>query len=408
MVDYLIPTGTVPESEQQQTATYANTFSTASATTAVTELGYYQKTLGHGKPTALELWDVSTSTRLQRVSCSGEGDVVGWHDLAITPFPLLPYHAYAVLAQLSSPAYLTYFTSTPTPEGNLVLQEHWIATAVTTPSQFPNARSSGWEGLRCTLDASTNTPPTRSTISADLVSWLSDDANDYPTRSTPYETWQIVQSIETKVDALATQLGDFGASDAATEVGTIKTNLASVASDVSSIVTSVGADLVGAVTAGFQGTAQLAADFATWAGNFTLGWTDWLAATSKTWADLWTRLLTGGGALPPVSPVPATGWSLVATTAFDTNLAWSQTADLYVVTFSEVGSNDTTTLVGGIDVVYRLAWWTTLNNSEVRSQRRFLDFWTNECSDGGRRMPGILLHCPRGGSGTVDAWQYTP
>jgi hypothetical protein len=94
---------------------------------------------------------------------------------------------------------------------------------------------------------------------------------------------------------------------------------------------------------------------------------------------------------------------MVDSTTFDTNLAWDVPADLYVVTFTDLGSNRINTVVAGVDISYRLAWWCPLAGA-FGQERRFIDTPQYHCYDGGRRMPGLLLHSGAGGAGTVQAW----
>lgn len=102
---------------------------------------------------------------------------------------------------------------------------------------------------------------------------------------------------------------------------------------------------------------------------------------------------------------PGSPWVMAATTSFDTDLAWSEPADLYVVSFTGLGSNIVNVSPGGVDVSYRLAWWAPLIGT-FGQQRGFIDTPDAHLWRQGERMPGLLLHSVAGGAGTVQAWTY--
>lgn len=106
------------------------------------------------------------------------------------------------------------------------------------------------------------------------------------------------------------------------------------------------------------------------------------------------------------TPPPATSWVSQGTMDFDTNLAWAQEADVYTVTYSGLGSNIVNLTIGAAEVSYRLAWWAVWDGERMRD-RRFADGIAPVLWDGGARMPGIVLHCPGGATGTVEAWLLT-
>lgn len=104
-----------------------------------------------------------------------------------------------------------------------------------------------------------------------------------------------------------------------------------------------------------------------------------------------------------LAPPPSTSWVSQGTMGFDTNLAWTQPADVYTVTYSDLGSASVNLTIGSAEVAYRLAWWAVWDGERMRD-RRFADGVLPVLYDGGARMPGIVLHSPAGASGTVEAW----
>lgn len=100
---------------------------------------------------------------------------------------------------------------------------------------------------------------------------------------------------------------------------------------------------------------------------------------------------------------PAAPWTLGPETDFVGELAWAEEAHLYVVNFTDLGSNRVNTTVAGADLSYRLAWWTILNGTFAQ-ERHYIDFPLAHLWAGGTRMPGLLLRSQAGASGHVQAW----
>jgi hypothetical protein len=101
------------------------------------------------------------------------------------------------------------------------------------------------------------------------------------------------------------------------------------------------------------------------------------------------------------------GYTLITSTTFDGARAWQQAAELYVVGFDNIPETISEINAAGVHVYHRLGWWAQLNGDLVHTGRKYLEFEDNICFDDGRNMPGILLYCPKGGSGTIEAWAYT-
>lgn len=376
----------------------------------ITQVGFYRQATGTNyNCDNLSVWDTTTQSRVVNVATPADDGAAGWQWNTLgTPYNLVANRVYAVVMSVPSGKYNAQVAngSKGTPPYPLAWDTNSTANVAAGPGNYPNNVGNGTiNGVDIGWDPTAQggsgpaTVPDLDTAVADLEAYI--DAGNATILSmlsnegTP-SAYSIPNQIKTAIN------------DASTGLGAIKGAVDSIATDVGDILTSVGAALATAVST-VQDTLSHA----------STGMVDVLNGVSSTVDDILNSASTGlvkvlnylgggGGALPPRSAVPATGWANVATTAFTDDIAWTQPADMYVVTFSDVGANDTTTLVSGLDIVYRLAWWLPLNATQLQGERRFIDAPLVELTDGGKRMPGLALHCPKGGAGTIDAWQYTP
>jgi len=114
-------------------------------------------------------------------------------------------------------------------------------------------------------------------------------------------------------------------------------------------------------------------------------------------------------ALASIAPVqfPGTGWSMTDEQDFTLSVAYAQPADLYVVTCDPATIAPAPVAISGVDWYPHLLWHATLNGTFL-GERRFGDFANLHVTDGGRRMPGLLVKINQGGDGHIQAWQYAP
>lgn len=395
------------------------------ATKYVTKLGWYRKNTGTSRlPTHIGLWDTTTTAEVWGTDSVQDDGTVGWQWTALpNPVAVVANREYRVAIRQPSTNYYSDYTpgSTQTPPSPIFAGANYRCFVQSGNVVYPNsADNQRYEPADVEVDDTGTGGVTPPVLSGDLSQAVS-DLEDY-IDSQNAQILSMVSNEGTPSQYSIPQQTLDEVQDASTGLASIKGVLDTVATSVgtglgtavSGIQTSVGTGLNTVATAA-KNAAEATSAFATtafqWEEDFfnaIYGATGWDAANyGAKMADTLGNLFKWIGALGRSGAVPATGWTLVASTSFTDDLAWAQPADIYVVTFSDIGANDTTTLVSGVDVVYRLGWWLPINGTEPVGQRRFIDTPIVELSDGGARMPGFLLHCPRGGAGTVDAWQFT-
>lgn len=350
------------------------------------------------EPDAMAVYRASDQVKVGEVTVITPSSGVGWHEWATTTTPLLGRGVeYRIAMHTGASTRLAFgaYGTEPVPPDAL----SWVEPARCFVSYatiiYPNnADTYGMLGIDIVVDDQNAAPP--GTVGPnDLADWLSVSDNTHGTDSAPIATNTRTLSMEGVQNGIATQIGDFvaaGLTDAATAVGAIKTSvgagLNTIASDAKTAAQAVSAFTASAF--------QKEADMFTGLYNAT-GWTP---------LQYGGKLATWLGSLFRATAVGGTGWTLVASTSFTDSKLWAQAADAYIVTFSDVGANDTATIAGGLDVVFRLAWWAR-SDAEGTDERHFIDFPNAVLTDGGKRMTGLLLNCPRGGAGTIDAYQFT-
>lgn len=380
-----------------------------SADCACTKIGWYRPSAGAQSPTMLRLYNRSTGGLMYDCSPVPASSGTGWKEFTFqTPIALVTTAEYMVVAgypdgggEASDVA-----ANWPSLPSGFAAPTNYRAYASGSNSYPTSSDSSYFYGLSATIDTSQTgsqvTPPTTSgEVQEALSAWLSSTGNDYPTTSTPYLAYQDTQTI---VDVLGGASSNW-AGTVSTIIGAIKdqTDLlpAGIAQltnawldDLLDQATSAN-DLVQQIVAGTAGI-RVALD----GGGSSFGSTyDQVDAIAGQVA----QLLADGEQLATYADFPGAPWTMTDEQAFDTNLAYAEPAHLYVVSFSDLGSNVVNTTVSGVDVSYRLAWWTPLAGANAH-QRRFIDTPAAHLYDNGHRMPGILLCSQAGGSGTIQAW----
>lgn len=413
---------------------------TVSSVVYATKIGFYRAATGTNRtPQVLMLWDTTTQTQLIAPLVPTDNGSVGWKwTPLVTPVALIVGREYRVVARWASGQTTARYTlgTMPTPPSPWSFSTGYRCYVVSGSNVYPSSADNQYaEAVQLEADDAVGggvTPPVVATdLTNALTAWFADTGDN---------THRYNATVPNIADVVRYRLGD-----AQTQVGSdLSTYLAGVGADVGSILASVGSGLGGrvydiqtSVGTGLNALADAAKTAAEevnglvkayrdGTGSFLgYGWKAFLDSHQPTftatgellaniaswtgirWVDVVARWYTWLGGRAGEVAVPGTGWANVASTNFTDDIAWAQPADLYVVTFSDTGANDTTTLVSNVDIVYRLAWWMPINGTQPAGQRRFIDTPIVELSDGGARMPGILLHCPRGGAGIIDAWQFT-
>lgn len=364
---------------------------------SVTKLRWYApNTTTTDKPTALRIWDTTTTTIVATAPSVPHNGTQGWQSVSLTSaFTPVVGREYVVAAGLPVGAHIAFSTSVPQPPAPLAI--HGTAGVQSSnggSGLYPaNAAAQYWF-VDLEFDTSfVPSPEGGQALVGDLdlveASWHSTDANDHPTTSATYKGWQNTVDIAAGI------------------------NVAGGAS--------------GATIGGIAAWVWANRDSLLWAYNQLRG--HFAATPDATYPEIDTNVLTllsRTGTLVSdntsimaallniqddlsklVHPPAPASWVLQDETDFDTSLAWNVPADVYTVSFSDLGSGIVNTSIGGsADVSYRLAWWAPWNGSASRD-RRFIDFPEAQLYDGGIRMPGVVLFSQQGAQGHIQAWTFS-
>lgn len=372
------------------TTEYGVAFQVTQAT-ELSQLRWYRVQAGSANaPTTLRIWRADTSQVVYTAGSVPDNNAVGWQTHTLSPTVTLATGIeYRVAACWPAGSKQPYFTTLPSPPSGLA----WSSTVRRFnlgACAFPAATNANAEyeaadvGVDITPGTIPQTPATYADLLNQLAAWLiSTGDNTHQADGLPWLTKGVVDTINTATSAIKT----------------VTDRLDSLSNGA---ISNLNAWSSGAITKLNQAS-DLANNWPTLLNDRIFGSS---AGGGSAFSALADQIANDTYPLSPVQ-FPDTGWAQVADTTFDTSLAWAQEADLYVVSFADLGLNIVNTVAAGVDVSYRLAWWSPLNGGFAR-ERRFIDFPDAHLEDGGRRMPGLLLHSRPGGTGTVQAWTYTP
>lgn len=393
-------TGAWTNATQPFAQTRATAFQVSEATQAVSIRWFRAGAGGAQAPTRLDIWDSITGTSLTGNIPPADNGAVGWQEVALgVPVDLVAGRTYYVSGDWATGDNVPFrgggsFGTPPPPlafaaafRGYSAAGTHGIPTSFDTANGF---------NIDVGVVGSNVDPPgagaTPTDLSDALAAWLSTTDGTHAD-SAPLQTRTIVGALEVALDFLQ-GVAD-GIKEAVDDEKPIIDALPDSIGDVLTKATSIETTLA-----------------------------EWLAGWVQDVRDRITGTTDGGGSAfygPDGTQVgagveallarstnaavgfPASPWQLDDETDFDTALAWDVPADLYVITFSDLGSNRVNTSPAGVEVSYRLAWWSPLNGGAAR-ERRFCDFPTYHAIDPAGRMPGILIFSRAGASGHVQAW----
>lgn len=241
--------------------------------------------------------------------------------------------------------------------------------------------------------------------------WLSSNATTqlHETDGLPWLTYQAIADLQ---DDVTTLLGSIPAG-LGTDVAAIKTSVGTgLAGKVDDVLTSVGTGLNALVTAhkaawdlwetGWDTFLSTYGPVFTNTGEFLSGVADW---TGLRWLDWLGTSYTAIGKWMAGTPPAGYEWAQVDSTPFDTDLAWSVAADLYLVTWATTPASLAPQAVDGVAMYRRLAWWAEWDGNQA-GERHYLDFPAGFIQTPGKQMGGLLLSCYGPCTGTVTAWVY--
>lgn len=382
------------------TQTVGVRWSTTVSDLTVTGLRWRRMNAGSGRtPVKLALWDTTTGMVVAEPSSIVDSGVAGWQVSPLAaPFTPAADRVYVVAAGFTNPS-----TRGNQNTGTPPAPPAPLAWGTVGPGCYNGSSATGYPdtsfGYYYPVDIETGDwfPPapadtdqiSYAELRDELVRWFSAStpANTH-TADTPYVTRADVAAIKSVTDVLA----DIGSG----AIGWLNTR----ATDAVDLLNGVNASAIAALN---DLAARITGSGAGGGSAFYSSDSRQVAQSAADTYDAVALLL----ALRRNALVgfPGAPWVMTDETAFDTDIAYTEAADLYVVTFTGLGSNLVNTVVAGVDVSYRLAWWTPLIGAFAQ-QRRFIDTPSAHLWLDGTRLPGVLLHSPAGAAGTIQAWLY--
>lgn len=394
MVNYLYPPGaSTPNLQGTSTGGMGgNRFYTASSGISVYALGWYRGDTTSPAPSSLRLRNQATNTELAAISPAPDSGVVGWQYQDLGSPVSIPANTMFEVIGVEPSGFHVYRLNA----GHVTPDAPWSwETAIYGPSYYNVEGSLSNEAGYSVTDASVGSPSAPASgaiyVQAPLGDWLSTNSgvNLHQSDGTPWLTWQNVSTLLSRMGNVTSgEVTSYGLSDA--------TLVAAVLKALDYLVTN-GNNIDGL-------TSAIGRIF------------DWLGGDPKpadqdALATILNRLdLASGGAehyakLLQGQPVfPATGWQMDDETDFVGALSWDVPADLYTLSISDsdgIAARD----VAGATWYPRVGWW-AVRNGDLLSDRRFFEFANNYLSDGGRRMPGLLVKGKGLVVGHVEAWTF--
>lgn len=345
-------------------------------------------------PTNLHLWDGVTHALLDTLAVSTP-TTTGWQTYNLPAARnLQANYLYVVSFQWGTNHFLPFVGQ------QLVLSSPLVWDVVPTRTAGNNggglwpgtSLGNQWPAVDVVATVGTVTPPGPApTTNDNLASWLRADSDNthQDTSSVPGLPWEIHQDTQSVVAGINVAGGVSGAT-----VGGIAAWVWANRDSLLWAYNQLRSHFAATPDATYPEIDTNVLTLLSRTGTLLSDNTSIMAALTNIQADL-AKLLT--------PPATSAGWTLVDETDFDTNLAWGVAADVYTVSFSDLGSGSVNTVIDTVDVSYRLAWWAPWNGSASRD-RRFIDFPGAQLYDGGVRMPGVVIHSPQGAQGHIQAW----
>lgn len=373
---------------------------TVGADTALGRLGYYA--LGAGSsyaPSTMKLYRADTSALVAQVTSPTVPTGAGWYfDIPTSSYTLAAGVDYRVVAVYTNGTHQAYVTGAPTGSAPSPLTRASPFGCYAGSDAYPDTTTSSYAwAVDVEVDngvagggGSTLTASDLDAIDGRTATWESASSGTNTHQDAlPWQTYQDTQSLISKIGTVsAGEMTTYGISGTGLWRGLVA--------------------ILGYVVANGQNINGLTSALNTvknWFGGNGSAPSDWDFYGQV--QDISTKVYAIEAKLDTMlAPPPPASWVSQGTHTFDTNLAWAQPADVYTVTYSGLGSNIVNLSVGAADVSYRLAWWAVWDGERMRD-RRFADGTMPVLWDHGARMPGIVLHCPGGATGTVEAWLLT-
>lgn len=348
----------------------------------------------------LDLWDDYTKALVVGGKFPTDNGAVGWKTATLTtPIDVPAGRPMRIAVRRQYGDYGAFWSGAPawTLDDSLAWQSNWFGQSRGSTPLWPGVEISSQAGVigvdvSFTPGASGGTPlPSATAIDTSLTSWLADNGDN--THRAGAAVPGLPDITNENVLTWLARGGQITTLDQ-TDYGLRDATLAGALVKVLDYLVTNGSNINGLISA--LDTVK------NWLGTNGSAPSNWDMYGQV--QDMSTKLYAIDAKLDTIlAPPPSTSWVSQGTQSFTNDLAWVQAADLYTVTYSDLGSNGVNLTIGAAEVSYRLAWWAIWDGERMR-ERRFADGTLPVLYDGGARMPGIVLHSPAGASGTVEAW----
>lgn len=367
----------------------------------VDKLAWYRHTTSGTKPTRLGLWRVDTLTEIGAITSVVDDGTEGWQDSALaTPVAVYAGVRYKVAAYTPSggPDWGCVVSSTPTSGGGMAFAPVITGYKPTGTYGYPNVDDTNTFIRYLDVHLTNTTPPAASTLTItdvdnDLKTWLSatSETNQHHD-DLPWTTKSVLDGLVTSYNDMVAGLGT-GAHSYYGDLKGLIANIKTVTDDLPTPINHLTSIVLDHYTADI---------------NNILSTLDSVQAGANAGAGgaTFSRDVLAGRSLFP-GGTEQTTWSMVEQTDFDTALAWTVPADLYVLDVTDFPARVSRRDFAGLTQVYRLGAWTVLSGT-IGSTKRQIDFTRQLLEDAGRRMPGLAVRCQPGTIGTVQAWTLAP
>jgi hypothetical protein len=402
MVDsHLIPTNSPTNNTSVASLrTTVGTRFTVAASTYLTAIRYWRKATTAASPTSLLFWNVSNGNPVVQVAPVDNG-TVGWQQTALaTPVQLFPGQTYCVGADQPLNMDQGYWSPHIVPDSGITWAGAFWGNNNGGTNQLPT-NNAGDADYPYDAILSPQPDPVIGATTTDVANQL----EDYLGTSDNTHHDALPWATKAELDAIKVEVDDLQAKANGTNgFAAIK----AVADAIAAIAGGIPGTVASAVTAIAGSAATLTGTVITQAGAT-------LTSISHDIADVETHVtdkaaeviehVTGSsGTGASATDVPDSDtWTLAGETDFDTSLAWDVAADVYTVRFDTYPASFSTSQPSGVPVVYRLASWAILAGDYGR-ERHYVDFPHTHLTNGGRRMPGVLLMSNGPTTGHIQAW----
>jgi hypothetical protein len=362
----------------------------------VTKLGWYRRTTGaDDKPSALRLWDRVTQQAVETVSPVPDDGAVGWQwETLDVPVVLVGNRKYTVTHASGPNSWVSsqsYSNRVAPPQGLNWADPGHALSDHNGQGTFPSFENTNlirpvdveWDSTKGDTPAAISYPDLLNA----LASWL--DPED---ATRPDTNVKLIPRSLAKID-IPTE-----------EEWAVLEKLWKVAGVMTDAELALARELWKWGQSWFGGNTTTGASAVKSAAGVTVlqKALDIESKLNTMDAKLTTILSTLNGVAHGIGDYPF-GWGQSDSTDFDAQLAWNEPADMYVLDIDAWPPGTGAVDIAGVRWLPRIGWWSTLNDPDA-GIRGFVEFQHQQLHLNGSRMPGVIINCKPGTTGTVQAW----